>query len=355
MSLVRDVRQLGPISTISNFAILSGYVALVTFFYLDFEKLSDASVMPLWGTLPTFLAGTTANYEGIGTIIPIESSMTGARHRYPKFLHSALMLVTCLLAFFGISGYCRYGSIVDQVITVTLSRTCSHDQMIIVQVVNMMLCLGILFTFPLHMFVIIETLEPVVFGPCYGKEKSVPPSRQRSHSIASTTPEHFSDSRTSLEAEIDELVDSLNQELQPSYYSELQDSIENYPSSTPLTSPVTSPGNTEADEGVDDLTISVPQAIPADIPLWQRNAFRILLVIFTATLAMFLKDYFYYVLAVTGALGSVLLAYVLPCIFHIQLCPNDMTRFVYIKDIAIIIFGILAGVAGLYSVVNAFL
>merc|ERR1719192_1668088 len=151
--------------------------------------------------------------------------------------------------------------------------------MIIVQVVNMMLCLGILFTFPLHMFVIIETLEPVVFGPCYGKEKSVPPSRQRSHSIGSTKSEDFSDSRTSLEAEIDELVDSLNQELQPSFYSELQDSIENYPSSTPLTSPVISPGHTE---GVDDMTISVPQAIPADIPLWQRNAFRILLVIFTA-------------------------------------------------------------------------
>ena len=33
-SLLRDVRSLGPISTVSNFAILIGYVALLSFFYV---------------------------------------------------------------------------------------------------------------------------------------------------------------------------------------------------------------------------------------------------------------------------------------------------------------------------------
>ena len=36
-SLVRDVRSLGPLSTISNFAILVGYVALLSFFYIGEE------------------------------------------------------------------------------------------------------------------------------------------------------------------------------------------------------------------------------------------------------------------------------------------------------------------------------
>ena len=106
------------------------------------------------------------------------------------------------------------------------------------------------------------------------------------------------------------------------------------------------------DNDEDDLTISVPVAIPDDIPRWKRNAFRAFMVCLTAMFSMFLKNYFFYVSAFCGSLGSVLLAYILPCYFHIQLCPNEMSKPVLAKNVAIIGFGIAAGVAGLYSVIN---
>ena len=109
---------------------------------------------------------------------------------------------------------------------------------------------------------------------------------------------------------------------------------------------------TEVDHG--DFSISVPNAVPDDIPRWKRNAFRIFMVCLTAISAMFLKNYFFYVSAITGSLGSVLLAYILPCYFHIKLCPNEMTKWVFGKNVAIMLFGIAAGVAGMYSVIDNF-
>ena len=109
---------------------------------------------------------------------------------------------------------------------------------------------------------------------------------------------------------------------------------------------------TEVDHG--DFSISVPNAVPDDIPRWKRNAFRIFMVCLTAISAMFLKNYFFYVSAITGSLGSVLLAYILPCYFHIKLCPNEMTKWVFAKNVAIMLFGFAAGVAGMYSVIDNF-
>ena len=47
---------------------------------------------------------------------------------------------------FSIPGYARYGSAVDQVITVTVSKYSTAGQLIIVQIVNVTLCIGILLT-----------------------------------------------------------------------------------------------------------------------------------------------------------------------------------------------------------------
>lgn len=51
-----------------------------------------------------------------------------------------------------------------------------------------------------------------------------------------------------------------------------------------------------------------------------------------------------------GALGSTMLAYILPCLFHIRLCGDSMPTALKIKDIAIIIAGIGCGAAGIYAV-----
>lgn len=52
-----------------------------------------------------------------------------------------------------------------------------------------------------------------------------------------------------------------------------------------------------------------------------------------------------------GAIGSSLLAYILPCLFHLKLCHRDLPWLVCFKDTVIIILGILCSIVSLYSVI----
>ena len=79
---------------------------------------------------------------------------------------------------------------------------------------------------------------------------------------------------------------------------------------------------------------------------WKRNLLRAVLVTITAGIAIALKNKFAYVSALTGSLGSSVLAYILPCIFHIILYKNTNSVAVVIKDIIIVVFGIVGGVVG---------
>ena len=53
---------------------------------------------------------------------------------------------------------------------------------------------------------------------------------------------------------------------------------------------------------------------------------------------------------VPGALGSTMLAYILPCLFHLKLRWQALPPAIKVKDITIIIIGVCCGAAGVYSV-----
>ena len=97
---------------------------------------------------------------------------------------------------------------------------------------------------------------------------------------------------------------------------------------------------------------------------WKRNLFRATLVFLTSGFAMFLKNYFFYVSALLGSVGSIALAYILPCFFHLSLCrrgssssgaTTTMPWSVWAKDVAIILVGVATGALGLYSVIKKFI
>ena len=77
---------------------------------------------------------------------------------------------------------------------------------------------------------------------------------------------------------------------------------------------------------------------------------------------MFLKNYFFYVSALLGSVGSIALAYILPCFFHLCLSrgpgsssSSELPWSIWAKDVAIILIGIATGALGLYSVIKTFL
>ena len=95
------------------------------------------------------------------------------------------------------------------------------------------------------------------------------------------------------------------------------------------------------------LEIFSPQAAP-----WKRNLLRTVLVLMTAGFAVLLKNEFAYVTAFIGSLGSSVLAYILPCTFHLVLFKNTNSVGVVIKDIVFIIFGVVGGVVGVVITVQ---
>jgi len=85
---------------------------------------------------------------------------------------------------------------------------------------------------------------------------------------------------------------------------------------------------------------------------WKRNVIRSLLVTGTAAIAVLLKDEFAYVNAFIGSMGSSVLAYILPCVFHLVLFKNTNSGFVVIKNIVFILFGIIGGIVGVVMTVR---
>eukprot|EP00105_Crassostrea_gigas_P037916 XP_019922064.1 PREDICTED: amino acid transporter ANTL2-like [Crassostrea gigas] len=87
------------------------------------------------------------------------------------------------------------------------------------------------------------------------------------------------------------------------------------------------------------------------VPAWKRNILRMLIVLSSTGLAIIFRNSFALVAAFTGAIGSSLLAYILPCLFHLKLCHRDLPWLVCFKDTVIIMLGILCSIVSLYSVI----
>ena len=92
-------------------------------------------------------------------ILPIESSMEGNRHNFVKFLYGAIAGLTLVLACFGVLGYLSFGNDVEQMINANIP----NGQWLSIAV-NSCLCVGVLLTFPLMMYPVVDLAELHLFG-----------------------------------------------------------------------------------------------------------------------------------------------------------------------------------------------
>ena len=51
----------------------------------------------------------------------------------------------------------------------------------------------------------------------------------------------------------------------------------------------------------------------------------------------------------SGAIGSTLLAYIMPCIIHLKLHGRALSTPIIIKDAVVIVFGVAGGVASVFA------
>ncbi|KAL4240014.1 hypothetical protein ACF0H5_000809 [Mactra antiquata] len=286
-ALIRSVRYLGVISVLANLSILFGCVSVFFFLVIGFEVHKSIKFFNIKG-FPIFFGMVTGAFEGIGLVIPVESSMVGNRHLFSAFLHGAILFLTMLLAFFGILGYLRFGEGVHQMLNTNIP---SGDPISVA--VNIGICIGILLTFPLQIFPVIEIVEKNLFatGRLCGPKHTVDTSEEEALMSSDKSP----------------LLDDQ-----------------------------------------DHVVAHIPDSVPA----WKRNIVRILIVLVAGGLAVVLRNNFAYVGAFVGAVGSSALAFILPCLFHLKLCWQDISVFIKIKDFIIIIFGIFASIISVISVIQ---
>ena len=95
-------------------------------------------------------------FEGIGTIVAIESSMRSPRKHFPRLIAVAISSVLVILCGFGTACYGYFGAETKQVITLNLSDG-SH----LVVALWSFILVSILLTFPLQVFPIFLAVEDV--------------------------------------------------------------------------------------------------------------------------------------------------------------------------------------------------
>ncbi|XP_025090595.1 proton-coupled amino acid transporter 1-like [Pomacea canaliculata] len=278
--LVRNLRRLGLVSAVGNLALLAGALLVLGLLIASFQ-LSDSWVVSQVTGLPTFVSMTASALEGIGTVLPIEASMAENRHNFPVFLLAGLTIVVVVDVGVSVLGYLSFGSSTAQIITLNLQAASPPGV-----AVNAFLLVGVMLTFPLMAFPVVQLVEKTFF---------------RNDKLC--------------ECEVKD----------PEQLSLLKDQ--------------------EATNKACDQHHS--KASP-----WKRSLLRVVLVLLVAGLAVVLRNNFAYVAAFTGAVGSITLAYTLPCIFHLQMCWSELSVPVKVKDVVIIVTGLSFTILSLFTTVQ---
>ncbi|XP_038064968.1 vacuolar amino acid transporter 4-like isoform X2 [Patiria miniata] len=256
-------------------------------------------------TFPIFFGQVTGSYEGIGTIVPIESSMDGNHHLFAPLLYLTIVVFTFVLGSMGFIGYLHLGDCTAQVLIWNLA-----PGSLLQLLVSLVVCIGVVFTFPLQCFPVIEVFEELVF--IKGKCCSSKPVSVNSDAEEDTTEVGVASSSQDDVGELQQLLQD----------PEVTNILEKLPVAT-----------------------QVPQSVSA----WKRNILRTTIVVAQLGCAYAFKDQFAYFSALTGAIGSTLLAFVIPALLHIKLKRQELGSFIIIKDVMLIIFGIVGGVSGVYA------
>ena len=284
ISFVRDIRKLGPVSVIANTAILAGFTATLIYMVAHIHTTSLHNIK--WFTLsasPILFGQITSAFEGIGTVLSIESSMGENRGKYTAFLHVSVVGCFVVLTSFGATGYLAFGAHTCQVVTANLKG-------LLAVVLQFLLFIGVLFTYPLQIYPCIRISELMIAKLRLWRKRKV-------------------------------------------VYKQINDT--------------SSDGDNNIDDSSDDY--DDPASHDVSLKTWQGNILRTCLVLFTAGVAFVFRSQFVYIAALTGSVGSSLLSYIIPALCHMRL--NGGSRWVKAKDCFLVLFGVVGGVTGLVTTI----
>lgn len=158
--LIRKIAKLSLISFVSSLFIIIG---LVIIFYFSISKLTYSGVgkgiiMFNRKSWPMLIGVAVTSFEGVGLILPIESSMQRPE-KFPMVLFTSLLIITGLFASIGVIGYSAFGNKVKSIIILNLPETS-----LAVQSISVLYSLAVFLTAPLQLFPVTKILESLIFN-----------------------------------------------------------------------------------------------------------------------------------------------------------------------------------------------
>lgn len=293
ISMFSNIRLLGPFSLAANLALLVGFVSVVVFLAQHYKW---APVEPSILSFPLFFGQITAALEGIGLVVPVETSMR-VKSRFRTVLRVALIILTTILMVVGVMGFATFGDQTSSILLTNFGKTP------VVALVKVVLIIGILFTYPLQIIPVFQFCESLLFE-----------QTDSTDGVVSDTLAGDSDVQRS-------------QQSDPQ--SDTSDSTED-----------------EAGDAVEGTRTFVQDR--------RRIGIRLCVVGATAVVAMLAGKSFGLVQSLVGSMGASCLAYTAPALFHYQVFGREAGIWVRVKDLGIVVFGVVGAVVGTVTAILAF-
>ncbi len=311
-AMLKSIRSLGPFSVLANAALLTGFVAVV--FYIG-KHFTWQQNYASWGTYPLFFGQMTAALEGIGLVIPVETSMKDPS-QFPFVLRTALFILTSVLMTVGTLGYMTFGAGTKSIILLNFEQTP------IVNIVKVVLILGILFTYPLQIVPVFQLLE-VWMAKREEKRKARLKLMEESNKAAAG---HTALTITRPDG-TEEETENEDSDVAPAEEEQLMS------------------GDGSNDNNNDAMPQSTGRRERFIVEPW-KIMFRITVVLGTAITAICAGANFGLFQSLVGSMGASCLAYSAPAYFHVTVYGRTLSRGEKVKDWLIFVFGVVGAIVG---------
>jgi len=160
LALIRNISKLGPAALLADVFILIGVVYIWQY---DIRSLAEFGVnesVKLFSpsTFPLTIGSAIFTFEGIGLILPIQSSMKQPEH-FSKLLYLIMFIITIIFASIGALCYATFGEFTQ----IQIISNFPQDSKL-VNAVQFLYSLAVLAGNPVQLFPAVRIVETSLFG-----------------------------------------------------------------------------------------------------------------------------------------------------------------------------------------------
>jgi proton-coupled amino acid transporter len=170
MSFIRNISKLGPAALLADVFILIG---LTYIYWYDISWISK-----MGGFHPTVelfnprdftmtIGSAIFTFEGIGLILPIQSSMKQPEH-FSKLLYIVMLIITVIFTSVGVLCYGTFGENVSVEVITNFPQSSK-----VVNAVQFLYAMAVLVGTPVQLFPAMRTIELKIFGRASGKQSNM--------------------------------------------------------------------------------------------------------------------------------------------------------------------------------------